>query len=81
MKFRKTIGDSWKALQGFQMQHKEDFPGYCVLTFTKQVENVILGIQVKANDDGTVDITNEYIYEIINEEEYYETKQPANSIT
>jgi hypothetical protein len=73
MEFRKTIGDSWKVLQGFTMQHKENQSGYSVLTFTKQVDNVILGIKVKANDDGTTEISNEYIEEIVPEEEYYGT--------
>lgn len=71
MKFRKTIGDSWKILQGFTMQHKEDQSGYSILTFTKQVENVILGIKVKANDDGSTEISDEHIHDVIAEEEYY----------
>ncbi len=71
MEFRKIIGDSWKALYGFTMQHKEDFSGYSVLTFTRQIENVILGVKLKANDDGTVEFSEEYIHEIIEEEDYY----------
>lgn len=71
MEFRKTIGDSWKVLQGFTMQHKEDKPGYSVLTFTKQVENVILGVQVKANDDGSTSITHEYVFEVL--EDFYDS--------
>lgn len=73
MEFRKTIGDSWKVLQDFTMQYKEDMSGHSVITFTKQVENVILGIKVKANDDGTTEISSEYVHEILPEEEFYGT--------
>lgn len=73
--FKKTIGDSWKNLQGYTMQHKEDFPGYSVMTFTKQIENVTLGIQVKANDDSTTEISEEFVFEIIDEEEYYNSQE------
>lgn len=78
MEFRKTIGDSWKALQGYTMQYLENESGYSVITFTKQVENVILGIKVKANDDGTTEISDEHVHEIIPEEEYYGTIHEFN---
>ena len=71
MKYRKTVGDSWKLLQGYTMQFKQNAPGYSLLTFTKQIENVMLGVDVKANDDGTTEISNEYVYEIFEEEEYF----------
>lgn len=73
MKFRKTIGDSWKILQGFTMQHKEDQSGCSILTFTKQVEDVILGVQVKALDDGSTSISPEYVFDLI--EDYHQPKK------
>ncbi len=79
MKFSKTIGDSWKILQGFTMQHKEDQSGYSILTFTKQVEDVIIGVQVKASDDGSTSISQEYVFEII--EDYYDSKKINERMT
>lgn len=68
MSFNETIGDSWKILQGYTMQHKQDASGYSIITFTKVVDNVILGINLKANDDGTTALSKEYVYEIIEED-------------
>ena len=72
--FRLTIADSWKALHGYTMQWIQVFSGYSVLTFTKQIENVILGIDVKVFDTGNPWISEEYIMEILSEEEW-EDKQ------
>ena len=72
--FRKTIGDTWKVLQGYTMQYKQDDSGCTYITFTKQVENVILGIDIKASDTGLVEISEEYIFEIIDEDVYLEAE-------
>ncbi len=68
MGYNETIGDSWKILQGYTMQNKQDASGYSIITFTKVVDNVILGINLKANDDGTTALSKEYVYEIIEED-------------
>ena len=75
MLFNKTIGDSWKILQGHTMQHKQDASGQSIITFTKVVDNVILGIDLKANDDGTTELSKEYVYEIIEEDQPMKTEK------
>lgn len=66
--FTKPIGDSFKILQGYTMQHKENAPGYSLITFTKLIENVVIGIDLKVHDDSTTELSNEYVYEIYDDE-------------
>lgn len=67
-RFTKTIGDSFKILQGYTMQHKQDVSGYSIITFTRQIDNVLLGIDLMAHDDGTTELSNEYVFEILDED-------------
>lgn len=64
-KYHKMIGDSWKHLIGYKMQDMEPQPGYCKISFTKQVENVLLGCNVIQWDDGHTEVSEEYVAEIL----------------
>lgn len=63
--YRKVIGDTWKYLMGYTAQEIEHASGHARITFIKQVQNVLVAFYLIQFDDGATELSEEFVYEII----------------